>query len=186
MPRKGAPASRRYRSLASLEVSRLYARITGAEVLEHRARETLLTALKTRPGLALPELARAARLAETTTEWHLKTLLREKYVATERQGKTRCYFPSDCPIPLRRLLVALSDPGRRSLAALLLAAPGVTQKEACERLGLAHATVYHHARRLKELGILEAAREGRLVRYTLARERAGQVEEALRLLGPVS
>lgn len=175
-------AARRYKPLSRMEESDLYARLSGPEVLEHHAREGLLATLKRCPGLSLPELAEAARLAETTTEWHLKTLVREKYVATERQGRTRRYFPSDCPPPMRRLLLLLADPGRAAFAGLVAREPGITQKGAGERLGLAHATVYHHARLLREGGIIEARREGRSVRYSVRPERSADVVTALALV----
>jgi predicted transcriptional regulator len=163
----------------------LYSRITGKEVLHHDVRRSLLNALKRQPGLSFPELKRQCGLAAGTVEWHLDKLEDEGFITASKDGRTRRYFPSDTPPDMKEAMVQLQNASRRELVSRVLRAPAeVPQGELATRMGLSHATVHHHAKRLMEADLLEKEKDGRTVGYRVPDDNRTTVEKALQKIPP--
>lgn len=162
----------------------LYSRLEGAEVLEHKVRRAMLKALKRQPGLSFPDLQDLTGLSSGTVEWHLKKLEKEGFITASRDGRTRRYFPKATPPDLKKAVVLLRDPSRRELAHRVLRNPRMPQKTVARDMGLSHATVHHHAKRLQRENLLAKVKDGRTVGYEVPEDARKTVEEALRLIPP--
>lgn len=165
----------------------LYSRITGKEVLHHDVRRSLLQALKRQPGLSFPELKQQCGLAAGTVEWHLDKLEEENFITASKDGRTRRYFPTETPPEMKEAMLQLRHASRRELVSRVLRAPGQTpQGELATRMGLSHATVHHHAKRLMEAGLLEKQKDGRTVAYSVPDDARKTVEKALNKIPPTA
>ncbi len=162
----------------------LYSRITGKQVLEHKVRKGLLNALKRQPGLSFPELQRHAGLSAGTVEWHLDKLQQEGFITASRDGRTRRYFPKATPPDLKKAMVLLRDASRRELVTRVLRSPGIHQGALADAMGLSHATVHHHAKRLLEADLLRKEKDGRTVGYQVPKDARKVVKEALNKVPP--
>ncbi|HUR69100.1 MAG TPA: helix-turn-helix domain-containing protein, partial [Candidatus Thermoplasmatota archaeon] len=60
----------------------LYSRIAKERLLDHGTRERLLDAIRAQPGLAVADLAEAARVPRNTVTYHLRVLEREGLVSS--------------------------------------------------------------------------------------------------------
>jgi DNA-binding transcriptional ArsR family regulator len=96
----------------------------------------------------------------------------KKYSIQDFVMKLKCTATSSF---CARRLKALADAHRWSVVDLLLDKP-MTVADLLERLGLEQSLLSHHLKILRQAGIVESRREGKMVRYRLS--------EAVSWLGP--
>ncbi|HUR67893.1 MAG TPA: winged helix-turn-helix transcriptional regulator, partial [Candidatus Thermoplasmatota archaeon] len=130
-------------------------------------RERLLDAIRAQPGLAVADLAEAARVPRNTVTYHLRVLEREGLVSSTRQGRNRLFFaPGSLPQRASAdALATLRHETTFAVAKAIGASPGVDQKALCAQIGLSPSLAHWHADRLVATGLIDKRREGRFVRY---------------------
>lgn len=145
----------------------LYTRIAKDRLLDHGRRESLLSAIRERPGMTLSDVAEATGIPRNTATYHLNRLEKEGLLASARQGRNRHYFlvGGDVRKTQADAFAALRHDKGRALALAVGASPGMDQQALCAKLGLAPSLVHWHADRLLAAGVLSKSREGRHVRY---------------------
>ena len=145
----------------------LYTRIAKDRLLDHARRETLLGAIRDRPGMTLSDVAESTGIPRNTATYHLNRLEKEGMVTSARQGRARLYFVvgGDARKAQADAFAALRHDNGRALALAVGASPGVDQQALCAKLGLQPSLVHWHADRLLAAGVLRKEREGRHVRY---------------------
>ncbi len=145
----------------------------GAERGE-RAEATLLSAprrrilevLCARPVLAASQIARRAEMATTTVQWHLGKMEEAGYVASERRGRTRLYYPvgliarEDVP-----LLEVLGQGLPRDIYRHLSRQTGASQRDLAEALGATQQAVHRAVSKLTNRGLVASVEDGRFIRY---------------------
>lgn len=142
----------------------LYSRLTKSELLDNGHRDGVYKLIQERPGIGLSEIAEASGLGWGTTVYHLDRLERAGFVASERAGLHRCYFPVGLvPKEARKLLGALKADTTRSVAEFLVARPGATQTELCEALGLSASAASKQVSKLEGAGLVRREREWKTV-----------------------
>ncbi|MFA5860791.1 MAG: winged helix-turn-helix transcriptional regulator [Candidatus Thermoplasmatota archaeon] len=145
----------------------LYTRIAKERLLDHGARERLIEAVRSSPGVALADAARIADLPRNTAVYHLMRLEKEGLVSSLRRGRTRLYFAPGALDQRENAsaIAALRHPVTLDIATEVGAKPGLDQQALCQRFGIAPSLAHWHAARLVDAGIVTAQREGRRVRY---------------------
>jgi ArsR family transcriptional regulator len=83
---------------------------------------------------------------------------------------------------IARISKAMSDTNRLKIIALILREKEVCVCEICDTLKLSQPLVSRHLKLLKEIGLLDALKEGKWVIYTLRKERSVLLEAYCHIL----
>lgn len=119
------------------------------------ARARILALVEKHPGIHAARLAVLMGLSWNGTAHHLRRMRVEGRVATIRVGNRRLYFlPAD--EPLARAAACLTSEAARAIARHIRASPGATVRELAASTSLSRRVVYHHAKRLRDVGALAA------------------------------
>ncbi|MDX1612496.1 MAG: winged helix-turn-helix transcriptional regulator [Candidatus Thermoplasmatota archaeon] len=163
----GAVALFGVRRFTTLLLGPLAARLQPSELLEDETRRALYETIKRDPGINLRALSDELDLAWGTLLHHLHKLENAHMVVSKRYGKYRRYFLNGSTYSQeeKARLAALSTPSTARVAEYILDHPGSTQSEIGDALDVTASTVLWHARRLKDVDLLETKRDGRYVRY---------------------
>lgn len=142
-----------------------YTRLTRAELLDNEHRDGVYKLIQEEPGIALSEIAQRSGLGWGTTVYHLDRLERAGFVASERSGVRRCFFPvGTLPKESRKGIGALKADTTRTVAAFLVERPGATQGELAEALGMSASAASKQVSKLEDAGLVRREREWKTVR----------------------
>lgn len=155
----------RYRSL--LLLLPLYHRLEKSQVLNHDLRWRIYEQIQATPGVNYGTLKRSLQLRNGTLTHHLVMLERQELIAAQRDGLRKRFYLSghrmEPPSPLSGV--------QRSILEIVSGAPGATQKEIGELLGLSKQVVNYHIRAMERAGFLRLERAGRFVKcYPVQRQ----------------
>lgn len=153
-------ALKRFGFLAGLP---LYTRLMPGEMLDNEARASVYEHIRAHPAAHPSQIAEALGLGWGTVVYHLSRLEEGKLVTRKSYNNRKCYFATGTSLDAeaRTAVAAMgSDPARRIVEAVA-AAPGITQKDLAQTLGMSQALASWHVKRLAGSGILLTAREGR-------------------------
>lgn len=145
-------------------------------VLEHSMRQDLLSAIQSRPGIHLRELASQHNTAVTNTQWHLRKLELAGLVKTQKIQGRRLYYPVQGGQATKALAIenaALANPNAGRVTQYLAAHGGCGQGALADALDMNPGTVRWHLRKLESAGIVRSLHEGAQTRYFLMRSNMG-------------
>lgn len=132
-------------------------------LLMHPQRRELFRLLCLRPYATAGELGRQAGLSANAVRWHLKRMEAADLVLRDTGGT---YHPRDFidprDVPLFRVL---GEGGTRDVFRAILEAPGSTQREVCEALGVSRQSVFKSASVLERHRLVSSIEDGRYKRY---------------------
>lgn len=143
-----------------------YSKLRREALLDNEARDALVEAIRQEPGIHASELGRRLEAGWGTIVYHLGVLERNGLVSSLVDGRHRRFFPvgaldwSD-----RALWAALRNPQARAIFDLVAAEPGIILRDVGRRVGLSSPGALWHLQRLAAVGLVEAIRQGRKVRY---------------------
>jgi len=118
------------------------------------------------PGIHVARLAVLTGLGWGACEHHVARLRRSRRVLAVRVQGRVCLYPGDRRTPQKAARALLRDALNRRVACLVLHAPGLSQREISERLGLATSVVHRRIHALEAAGAVLCRRDGRVVRCT--------------------
>ncbi len=140
----------------------LFSRIHSNKVLEQPVRRKLMNAIEADAGLDVDDLADATGVSWSTARHHLRHLETHNLVRSVRSGKKRLYFAAGTDESRHRKdVAALGGRARRRVARAVLDAPGTTNAEIANDLGIKPPSVSHHLHALMEAGFVVAEKMGR-------------------------
>jgi predicted transcriptional regulator len=136
----------------------LYHRIERSRLLSSERRRAVLAFVKAHPGATAADVAAALGVYYNAARHHLDLLAGHGFLTRRRAGSTWHYFePTGRWGEAEERAVALAGrQGSAGFLRLVAAQPGLRQKEAAERLGLAKSTVSERVRVLEAAGLLRA------------------------------
>lgn len=129
-------------------------------------RRRVYEAICHRPGTHLRRIAKDLGLAIGSVEHHLRQLERHGLVRSHHEGRRRTYradgvfAPEDAP-----LLHALGKPNWARILHLLAQTGGADAAAVADGLGMAQDNASYHLRRLRDRGLVEHLRVGRISLY---------------------
>lgn len=130
------------------------------------------------PGAHLREIARALTLPLGTALYHLDQLATRGVLVARRDGRYKRFFVANT---LGRrdkdLVTAFRHATPRRIAQTLLLAPGRTQRDMCDAIGVSRSTLSFHLKAMGEAGIVACEERWPENRYRLT-----EPDEAARLL----
>jgi len=125
---------------------------------DSRAPEAIAGYLSRTPGAHFSKIRDDLQLGTGETQHHLRTLLTEEAIESERDGEYRRFFPADRFDSFERTALGyLRRETPRGMIVALLADPEATAGDLAEGLDVSTPTVSKHAARLEEAGLLERA-----------------------------
>lgn len=143
----------------------LYSRLAKSDLLDNAHRDRVYKLIQEAPGKGVSEIAKETGLGWGTTVYHLDRLERAGFVAAERGGLHKCYYPvGTLAKEDRKGMGALKADMTRSIAAFLVQRPGATQSELCAALGLSPSAASKQVTKLEEAGLVRREREWKTVR----------------------
>ena len=134
----------------------LYSRIRRDRVLDHGTRQELLRHISSNPGQHLRELGETFDLSLSTVNHHLRTLERESYVRSYRDGRFRRFYPVRVPGNRRP-----PDPRpemQRKVLEVLNERPGLSPSRLARALSCSRQALHYHLRQLERDGSLTLER----------------------------
>lgn len=165
-------------ALATTEVGRyglltfftfpLYIRLRKEEVLEHFVRGQIYGFIRTNPGAHYSRIRDALAVANGTLSHHLKTLEVQGFVASERDGMYKRFYPVDVEVKPGGKGIRLSDLQARLLRRLEADGEAL-QADLAHDLEVTQQTVSYNLRLMSKEGLVERERIGRRVRYHVVR-----------------
>lgn len=132
----------------------LFSRLERDEALENPRRSLILRHVEEHPGCRFHELKRELDLTHGVLVHHLRVLARERLLILDRDGRRlRIRLPGQrLPPPL--------DPQLARLVETVRASPGLSIKEAAERLGWTRRTTSYRVEALVRRGALRSKPDG--------------------------
>lgn len=141
----------------------------SGERLELESRRRIFGAVQHTPGVHFRALVDDLSYAEGTLQYHLHWLADAGLVDVSRDGQYTRYYPADSfDEGDRQTMNALRRRNARRVLAHLAADGPLTTTGLAERLEKAASTVSWHLSKLHDAGLVEKARDGRSVAYSLA------------------
>lgn len=137
-------------------IAPLYSRIHKDKVLKNGIRHNVFDHIRDHPGQSFSEIKRNLELNNGVLAHHLKTLEREHYIKSRKDGLYRRFFLRDQPVPN----VILNDTQKKILN-YILANPGSSQTKVAGHLGVSRQTVNYHILGMESMGALRVGRKGR-------------------------
>ncbi|ACV13071.1 transcriptional regulator, ArsR family [Halorhabdus utahensis DSM 12940] len=111
--------------------------------------------LSATPGAHFSKLRDDLQLGTGETQHHLRTLLQEDAIESQRDGEYRRFFPADRFSEFERTALGyLRRDTARGMIVELLRDPSATAKELADRLDVSNPTISKHATQLEEAGLL--------------------------------
>jgi DNA-binding MarR family transcriptional regulator len=136
--------------VAGLGAFALYSRLTRSELLDNEHRDRVYKLVQEKPGVGMTEVGERLGLGWGTVVYHLDRLEKAGFVASERAGLHRCYFP-------------VGTVARESRAALGALKAPAAQTQLCEALGLSASAASKQVSKLESAGLLRRERDWKTV-----------------------
>lgn len=141
----------------------LYTRLAPSQMLDNEARARVYAHVRERPGAHPSGIAEALDLGWGTVVYHLSRLEESKLVTCRTAGHRKCYFAvgTEMGADARAAVAAMSHDKAKLIVSVVREAPGITQKDLAQRVGMSQALASWHVKRLVTSGVLRTTREGR-------------------------
>lgn len=141
----------------------LYTRLAPSEMLDNKARNNVYEHVRANPGAHPSGIASALHLGWGTVVYHLARLEETQLVTCKAAHHRKCYFVvgSDMNSDARSAVAAMAHEKAKLIVQTIRNAPGITQKNMAEKVGMSQALASWHVKRLVESGVVLTHREGR-------------------------
>jgi predicted transcriptional regulator len=141
----------------------LYSKIRKERVLDHFMRGQIYYHIKTNPGDHYNSIKRRFKLNNGTLVHHLRTLEREEYIKSHRDGLYRRFYPVGMKIPEAK--PPPLNPTQKRIISIIAIRPGITQKGITASTGESQQTISYNIRVLEKAKIIYSEKEGKRTHY---------------------
>ena len=132
-------------------------------MLDNKTRHALLGIIITNPGIHYKAIMREFDLKNGVAAYHLDVLERDNFIRSVRDGRLKRFYSTDTKVPLDRR--ATPEELREEILELVVANPGISQKEVVNELGVESDTVGYHLRAMVADGTIKDERRGKYMTY---------------------
>jgi predicted transcriptional regulator len=141
----------------------LTTRLKRDEVLDNKTRHALLGIIITNPGIHYQAIKREFELKNGVAAYHLDVLERENFIRSVRDGRLKRFYSTDTKVPTDQR--ATPEELREEILELVVANPGISQKEVVNELGVESDTAGYHLRAMVADGTIKDERRGKYMTY---------------------
>lgn len=147
----------------------LFSRISGPKLLDHPLRSRIYDTIEANPGIHIQELANRTGYARQTAEHHLRRLTGSGLVQlTTHNGYTCFYAKGRLDRRVVKALPYLKASGARKVIDAITRRPDISAAEVATVSGMAPSTVNYHLKRLRDVGLVEATRDGAVLQLRIS------------------
>jgi predicted transcriptional regulator len=129
--------------------------LTGTSVLKNLARNEVLDAIATSPGINFSRLRYATGKGNHLLAWHLSVLEKFAYIRSATIDGSLAYFPKGAPPDHDVLNAFLNKPGLKEILNLFMQLGKLRTKDIEFALKLPHATAFRRLRKLIDHGFVQ-------------------------------
>ncbi len=140
-------------------VAPLYSRIRGEKVLDNDLRDSLYNYIRGNPGINFSSLMKEMELKNGTLSHHLRTLERERFIVSRREGAYRRFYPRG--IRAEAATREILNPLQSEILAHVRSHAGFTQSLIASALDRSRQVVSYHIGILAEAGMIHVEKHGR-------------------------
>ena len=136
-------------------------RIKREEILDQFTRGRIYEHIRKNPGDHYNSIGKELELNNGVLAYHLKTLERENYIKSERDGMYKRFYLTE--MKLSGHVITLNKTQERILG-IIIGKPGISQKDIAHKLGLSTPTINYHVNMMVNAGFVRLVRKGK---YTM-------------------
>jgi DNA-binding MarR family transcriptional regulator len=144
-------------------ISPLYSRLKKEEVLDHLMRSRIFEHIIKNPGDHYNSIKQELGLNNGSLAYHLRTLEKEEFIKSRRDGIYKRFYPTGMAIPEKPKMQP--SPMEEEIIEMVEKNPGIIQKEIAKALKLSQQLVSYHVNLMIDSGLLSAERHGKTFRY---------------------
>lgn len=163
-------------TITALTLLGLFARISHDDVLEGPRKE-IYEYIERNPGENLADITKKLGLSSSSVRHHLDVLEENDKIVSHKNGKYRRFYVNKNGYSkytngngYKHIISELKNNTSRRIVKFLLKNPGSNQKYISKSLNLHPSTINWHAKRLKEIDIVDKRKMGKEVVYTINRD----------------
>ena len=138
-----------------------YTRVKKDEVLNHEVRELVYDYVINHPGEHFRAILTKLELTNGTLVHHLKTLERQEFIKSERDGPFKRFYPTGRQFTEEVLEI---NGIQKKILDAVASNPGVTQKGLSNLLHTSQPTINYHVKALRGVRLLNIKRDGKNTR----------------------
>jgi len=131
-----------------------YTRLKKADIVGHKARHDILSKLEAEPGMSLGSIVDELGDSRSTVMYHLRVLEKEGLVTSQREGRSRLFYPEGTPAHPH---LELED----SILQTVILNPGSDISEIARGLGTSKQLISYHVNKLSSSDRLWVEMDGR-------------------------
>lgn len=139
----------------------LYSRLNRREVMDHKARGTIIGYIKENPGEHFNSLKSKLDFRNGTLAHHLHILERERMIKSVRYGKYRRFFPVGMMVSRKSYPTELEQ----EILDVVRERPGINQKTIAKKVGRSKSTVNYHIDKLRRTDKIRTEKNGLSLRH---------------------
>ena len=148
----------RYRLFSSLLATPLYTRLKREDTLNNETRERVYNHIIANPGDSYASILKKLELKNGTLVYHLRTLEREHYIKSKKDGKFKRFYPWGHKVGAR-------DPNhltniQNEIVNIIKSNPGVSQSSIANMLGRSRQSVNYQIKVMAEAGLINVVKHG--------------------------
>ncbi len=148
----------RFRLFSSLLATPLYTRLKREDTLNNETRERVYNHIMANPGDSYASMLKRLELKNGTLVYHLRTLEREHYIKSKKDGKFRRFYPWGHKVGER-------DPNhltsiQNEIVGIIKSNPGVSQSSIASILGRSRQSVNYQIKVMSEAGLINVVKHG--------------------------
>jgi len=148
----------KYKLLGSMLMFPLYTRLKKEDTLNHAVRARVYKHITAHPGDSYASILKALELKNGTLVHHLRTLERERYVKSKKDGKFKRFYPWGTKVGER-------DPNyltdiQIEIVDIIKESPGVSQAHIASDLHRSRQSINYQIKVLSEAGLINVIKHG--------------------------
>jgi len=148
----------KYKLLGSMVMVPLYTRLKKEDTLNHHVRARVYEHIVSHPGDSYASILHSLELKNGTLVHHLRTLERERYVKSKKDGKYKRFYPWGTKVGER-------DPHfltdiQTDIVGIIESSPGVSQANIANSLHRSRQSVNYQVKILADAGLINVIKHG--------------------------
>jgi len=146
--------------LFSVMLAPMYVKLKKSKVLDHFVRGQIFGHIKTNPGAHYNEIKEVLGVANGVLAHHLRTLEREEFIKSRKEGNLKRFYPMDMNIEVDKHGIQLSQ-AQIEIINILKQNSGISQSDIARRLNKDRRAIAYHIKEMERMNMVRLERNGR-------------------------
>ncbi len=146
--------------LFSVGLAPLYVKLKKGKVLDHFVRGQIFGHIQTNPGSHYNEIKDVLGVANGVLAHHLRTLEREVFIKSKKEGKLKRFYPADMDIEIDKHGIQLSE-AQLEIIDEIRQKSGVSQSDIARALNKDRRVIAYHIKQFDRMNIIRLEKSGR-------------------------